>query len=359
MRRIGILSPLLGVAIWYIFPSFYLGNGTIDLYTYLIWIILTFYLGYSLGNKFSIKYYRISLTQRSFNRVFLLFSLLTYLGVSLMIQNYGGLNSLLSGNARNYYYQNQFQLSTNRFVIAKYVGILFTVYVIYGGIYWDRMTSILRRGFVIALFLISYLKWALGSRLFILYILFLMGRSYRYKFTGFQKITVLVLVIIGVTLGVAMRYGTYNSSDILSIFRSTENLNYVLSLESPISISAFIYDLSFIPTNYFDYKIPNLTLLKYGALNGSSEPMPVLASMYYGMKNWSAVYMMILGYFAGMAFKNYSKDSLFFLYMCALTYVFLLYLTHSSFRATNRLAILCIHIQLFNFFLGGICRKAT
>ena len=350
----------MGISIWYLIPSIILETGSSTLYVFLVSMLLSYFVGVFLGTKYTIKQYRLPIGNRLFTISFGVVSFFVYFGIAIMIKNYGGLSSIFSGNARNYYYQGQFNLSTSRFIIAKYVGILFLVYVLYGGISWDRLSGFLRKSFLVTLALISYLKFALGSRLFVLYaLIFLVGRSYKYQFSRLQIYMLLASSLVGLSVGSVLRYGSYDIETLFSIFRATENLNFVLGLEGKTNLSSFFYDLSFIPSSLFDYELPNLTLLKHGSLKGSSEPMPVLASMYYGMKDWSFLYMTALGYFAGLAYRNFSRSPLSFFYLFALMYVFLLYLTHSPFRATNRLAVLCIHFQLINFVIGGLCRRTT
>lgn len=346
--RILSLSPLFGLIIYFLIPGLSLYPLFDKTNVYIISLCLSFILGYNLLNSrssFSFKYELSTFGPKLY--IILVISVLFSLLVWVVIM--GGISTVLSGALRNIYYNNQYDSSQLRFIVSKYIGLVFLGFPLIAGLLTRRLNRTVRIINLLLIVLITLTKVLIGSRLFIIYVLsYFCGIAYVKYLSKKRIVSLLIVFLLAIIYGFYTRYRTIDINNVLDVFNATTNLTYIVSNNyTDFDFKSVLFNLSLLPIDVIGYEVPNMTLLKYGSLKGSSEPMPVIVSLYYSVGWYSSLYFLFFGLVSQYAYKKALKgDILHFLLLLTLSYIFMVYINHSSLRASGRYFMLVLHVIL-------------
>lgn len=369
MRIIKLLaySPFLAIIIYFFLPLIILQqklNSKKSLF--LITLLIGFVLGRSMirnyKSKLSINQKWSNILIKSKNISYL--NLFTVLSILLWVISMGGISNIFDSNLREYYYQSldQWDGFKWQFIVNKYLGVFFFLYPIYYGIHWGKLKSKNKKFVILIMLLLSLTKFLVGSRLFIIY--FLIFLIVRMIFVDISKKKILLFILIFCSFiyyGFSQRYdGQLTTDIIISTFNANTNLDYIMNnnIISKTKFESFFYDITIIPASVFNYELPNLTTLKYGEFVGSSEPMPVIANIYYSLGYFGFIYFFIVGIFSKIGQNLVVKGKISgILLLFSIFYMFMIYINHSSFRASSRFMILIITVIFTQWILKFLTKK--
>jgi len=269
-----------------------------------------------------------------------------------------GITNLFGGNFRNYYYIVNDQWEGGSFYkINQIVGMISIFFCCYCG-WLDGKKNKISINSIIWITLNVLPRLMLSSRLFILgiglYVLsFITSKNIKVKLR--TKIIISIMFFITIIIGFNMRYDTNENSITFVILKSLDgitNLTFALDnmYSSNFNLSFFLYHWTPLPGFLFDIPNMNLSFLKHGSLSGSSEPMPLIASVVYLQGWFSLIYFFMLGSIVKSVIKSWNKKKTFltFFIMINIIYMLLIYHNHSDWRSSSRTLILLLW---FNFFL--------
>ena len=371
MRAIKILaySPFIAIIIYFILPSIILQENLISKkILFLVTLLIGFVFGRSIIRNYNSK---LTLNQLWSNKLikpkyFYYLNLFTILSILLWIISMGGIYNILDSNLREYYYQtlDQWDGLKWQFILNKYIGVFFFLYPVYSGIYWGKLKNKNKKISMLILFSLTLTKFLLGSRLFIIY--FLIFFIVRMIFSKTTKIYISIYSLIFLSLiyfGFNMRYGDeFNVDTLFSSLNANVNLDYIINNDiiSQTKLKSFFYDITILPSSVLNYELPNLTTLKYGKSLGSSEPMPVIANIYYSLGYFGFIYFFIVGMFSKIGQNLVKKGNIYgILLLLSIFYMFIIYINHSSFRASSRFMILIFTIIFFKWVLNFLRGKSS
>ncbi|MDA7509582.1 hypothetical protein N8481_02175, partial [Akkermansiaceae bacterium] len=247
-------------------------------------------------------------------------------------------------NFREFYYQNQWN-KTNADYVKKITGLIFIGFPVYGALFWEKFSFRRKIAVVILLFFVTLPKILIQSRFFVLYFaIFFCIRVAMGRFT--KKTIIFAAAVMGYLIyyGFSIRFG--EDLDLSKSVSWNINVEYIIngSYRGDQIVKGFLFDFTLIPTSFFDYRTPNMTTLKYGREIGSSEPMPVLANLYYHYGNYGSVFYFFIGTLMRAATTLISRnDNRGFILLAALLSMTVIYLNHSSVRGCSKYLQLILH----------------
>lgn len=360
-----VYSPLTALFMMFALPSLIDANSSLSTQLFIITLFLGYFIGFLLSKALhkpnSLSKYRGFKHSRISQATYMLVTFIVLFSLIIWFYNVDALSAIIDGESvRDKFYEDQWNINQSKYFISKYVTFIFIFYPIFLGWNYNKFNKTRRILGFILLVAISITKLLMESRLFILYILiFGMVNSMQKRLQGGKIFLFGLLLSLFISLGFYLRYGDVKFEYLLVFFDGYGNLKYVVEegVKSGRVLAGLVYDLTLIPGGLLNYSVPNLTELKYGSAEGSSEPMPVLASIFYSVQYLGFVYYVLIGYYSHYGrylVLNHKPKGVFVL--LSIFYVSVLYVNHSGFRAASRFFILVLTFLALSKFAKWILR---
>lgn len=345
----------LSILIYYILP-FFLLDPNFKSFSLLIFMVISYFLGTRFPFKFSGELKSLINNQKRNSYIFLLGVILFI----IYIINNGGISNIFSGNFRNWYYYVNNQWEGGLFYkINQIIGMFSLFFCSYCG-WLDGEKKKISKNSILWVSLNVIPRLMINSRLFFLGILiyafsYFVSSNKKFKLGYIICYSIIIFILLNFSLSLRFDGSDIDMSTmILSSFNGIENLSFVLEniYSDFFNFEFFLYHWTPLPGVLFTIPETNLTVLKYGTAYGSSEPMPLIASIVYLQGRFSIIYTFLLGSVVSGVIKQWDTNKTFinFFIMLNIIYMVLIYHNHSNWRANSRVLIILIWFKIFLSF---------
>lgn len=363
LRKLALLSFPLSIVLYYIVPIV-IFNKSFKYLTLLLGILGAYYLGsrFPLTLKYEVK--KIINSQRRDNLILMLGIIVVL--IFFYVNN--GIENVFSEKYRHWYYivNNQWN-STNWFYKSnQYIGMLTLFFSAYCG-WLDGKINLIKKRSMLWVLLGTVARYSLGSRLFILHLVLYFFSYHVSSGKKLKKSVLYVFIVFGffsLYIGFAGRFDVSGQGVLVPFLSSIDGIsNLSLAVENVYStnfnLEFFLYHWTPLPAFLFEIPETNLTIIKYGDVNDSSEPMPLIASVFYLQGWYCLIYFFILGSITAGIAKQWQDHKTFlnFFLILSLLYMVLIYHNHSGWRAVSRFFIILLWLKLLLKFIPVIAVK--
>jgi hypothetical protein len=359
IRKVALYSFPLGIVIYYFIPILFRYNVDSNLVTYLILLIVTYFIGCKFPLAYNVELKPKLFSKKSIKKI--TFTLAVVCMIIFIINN--GIQNIFGGNFREYIYviNNQWENVGWYRKINQYIGMLSLFFVTFCG-WQDGLNKKITLVSVLWVMLNVIPRLLISSRLFFLGIIiyliaFITSSNIKFKFLSFKSILFLCISFLAFYWGIGKRFDMNEvglTEIVLKPLDGLNNLDFVFRLKNTnyFDFEYFLYHWTPIPSSFFDIPETNLTYLKYDINEGSSEPMPLIASAFYLQGWYSLIYSFILGSLVSGISTVWKQNKSFFNFciLLAILYMTLVYHNHSGWRAVSRFFIILMWLKIFLFY---------
>jgi len=359
IQKLALYSFPLAIVIYYFTPMLFSYNVDNELFAYLILLIVTYFIGCKFPLAYNVELKPNLISKTSIKKI--TFMLAVICMIIFVLNN--EIQNIFGGNFREFIYvkNNQWESFGWFRKINQYVGMISLFFVAFCG-WQDGLTKKITLASILWIILNVIPRMMINSRLFflglIIYIIaFNISSNKKFRILSFRFILRLNILFLIFFWGITRRFDLNEFAFLEVLLKPLDglnNLDFVFRLKNTnyFDFEYFIYHWTPLPSFIFDIPETNLTYLKYGLTEGSSEPMPLIASAFYLQGWYSLIYSFILGSLVSgisMVWKQ-NKSFFNFFILISILYMTLAYHNHSGWRAVSRFFVLLMWCKIFLFY---------